>query len=101
MIVATIRALKMHGGGPTVVPGKPLDKAYTESHPDLVEKGMSNLLAHIETVKKSKIHPVVCINHFYTDSDDEVNVVKKAVKKVTKPKKGKAVKKTNKTGNKK
>ncbi len=78
VIVATIRALKMHGGGPTVIPGKALDKAYTESHPDLVEKGMENLLAHIETVKKSKINPVVCINHFYTDSDDEVAVVRKA-----------------------
>jgi formate--tetrahydrofolate ligase len=81
VIVATIRALKMHGGGPTVIPGKPLDPAYTESHPELVEKGVENLLAHIETVKKSKINPVVCINHFYTDSDDEVEVVRKACEK--------------------
>ena len=76
VIVATVRALKMHGGGPTVVPGKPLDKAYTEENTALVEKGVENLLAHIETVKKSGIAPVVCINHFYTDTEDEVKVIK-------------------------
>lgn len=78
VIVATIRALKMHGGGPAVRPGKPLDAAYTESHPDLVEAGIENLVAHIETVRKSGVNPVVCLNHFYTDSDDEVEVVRKA-----------------------
>ena len=62
VIVATIRALKMHGGGPKVVPGKPLDKVYTEPCPKLVEKGIDNLIAHIETVKRSKITPVgMCI----------------------------------------
>ena len=70
VIVATIRALKMHGGGPKVVPGNPLDKAYTKRTSGLVEKGCENLLAHIETVKKSGISPVVCINHFYTDTDE-------------------------------
>jgi len=79
VIVATIRALKMHGGGPKVAPGKPIDKVYTESNVALVEQGMDNLLAHIETVKKSGISPVVCINHFYTDSDEEVEAVRKAV----------------------
>jgi len=79
VIVATIRALKMHGGGPKVAPGKPIDKVYTESNVPLVEQGMDNLLAHIETVKKSGISPVVCINHFYTDSDEEVEAVRKAV----------------------
>jgi len=78
VIVATIRALKMHGGGPTVVPGKPLDKAYIEENIPLVEKGVQNLLAHIETVKKSGISPVVCINHFCTDTDAEVDAVRKA-----------------------
>ena len=82
VIVSTIRALKMHGGGPKVVPGRPLDKAYTESNPGLVEKGVENLLAHIETVKKSKISPVVCINHFYADKDEEVAVVRKAAESV-------------------
>jgi len=78
VIVATIRALKMHGGGPMVAPGKPLDSAYTESHPEMVEKGVENLVAHIETVRKSGVNPVVCLNHFYTDSDDEVAVVRQA-----------------------
>ncbi len=79
VIVATVRALKMHGGGPTVVPGKPLDKAYTEENLDLLDKGVENLLAHVETVKKSGISPVVCINHFYTDTDNEVKLIKDRV----------------------
>ncbi|MCL2615644.1 MAG: formate--tetrahydrofolate ligase [Dehalococcoidia bacterium] len=78
VIVATVRALKMHGGGPTVTPGKPLDEAYTTPNPALVEKGAENLLAHLETVKKSGIQPVVCINHFHTDSKDEINVIRRA-----------------------
>lgn len=78
VIVATVRALKMHGGGPRVIPGRPLDKAYVESNPKLVEKGLDNLMAHIETVQKSGVEPLVCINHFYTDSDDEVNVIRRA-----------------------
>jgi formyltetrahydrofolate synthetase len=79
VIVATVRALKMHGGGPIVKPGKKLDPVYTSSNPELVEKGLDNLMAHIETVKKSGVIPVVCINHFYTDSDEEVAVIRKAV----------------------
>ncbi len=77
VLVCTIRALKMHGGGPSVVPGKPLDKAYTEQNLGLVERGAENLIAHLETVKKSGISPVVCINHFYTDTDEEVAVVRR------------------------
>ncbi|NLL82886.1 MAG: formate--tetrahydrofolate ligase [Lentisphaerae bacterium] len=77
VIVATIRALKMHGGGPRVVPGAPLDSAYTASHPELVERGMENLIAHIEIVRKCGIAPVVCINHFHTDSVDEVAAVRR------------------------
>ncbi len=78
VIVATVRALKMHGGGPRVVPGKALDKAYTEKNTALVEQGVANLVAHIETVKKSGIPPVVCINHFYTDDAEEVAVIRRA-----------------------
>ena len=77
VITATIRALKMHGGGPKVVPGHPLPDEYTKENIELVEKGIENLLHHINTVKKSGIKPVVCINKFYTDTDDEVKVVKK------------------------
>lgn len=78
VIVATVRALKMHGGGPKVIPGKPLDSVYTEPNPELLERGLSNLLAHINTVKAAGINPVVCINHFHTDSDEEINLVKRA-----------------------
>jgi len=82
VIVATIRALKMHGGGPTVKPGKPLDKAYTEENLGLLEKGVENLLAHIETVKKSGIPAVVCINSFYLDTENEIALVKKAAEAI-------------------
>ncbi len=77
VIVATVRALKMHGGGPKVVPGKPLDASYTDENVGLVEKGCANLVAHIETVKKSGINPVVCINSFHTDTKNEIAVVRR------------------------
>ena len=78
VLVCTVRALKMHGGGPRVVPGKPLDSAYTEKNIKLVEKGLDNLMAHLEAVKKSGISPVVCINHFATDDEEELTVIKRA-----------------------
>jgi len=78
VIVATVRALKMHGGGPGVVPGKPLDAVYTAENVELVAKGCDNLIVHIETVKKSGTNPVVCINNFHTDTKDEIAIVKRA-----------------------
>ncbi|MFC2026873.1 formate--tetrahydrofolate ligase [Chloroflexota bacterium] len=77
VIVTTVRALKMHGGGPKVVPGKPLDASYTEENVGLVEKGCTNLVAHIETVKKSGIKPVVCVNSFHTDTKNEIAAVRR------------------------
>ena len=77
VVVATIRALKMHGGGPTVKPGVPLPEEYRKENLGLVEKGCENLIAHIQTVKKSGVRPVVCINSFYTDTKAEIQVVKK------------------------
>jgi formate--tetrahydrofolate ligase len=77
VIVATIRALKMHGGGPQVKPGIPLSREYTSENLSLVEKGCENLIAHIETVRKSGVQPVVCINHFQTDTKEETSLVKK------------------------
>lgn len=77
VLVATIRALKMHGGGPRVVAGRPLDKAYTEENLPLLEKGIENLAAHIENVKKFGIPAVVAVNRFPTDTDSEVAMVKK------------------------
>ncbi|MGI6236769.1 MAG: formate--tetrahydrofolate ligase [Candidatus Excrementavichristensenella sp.] len=77
VLVASIRALKMHGGGPKVVAGRPLPEAYTEENLELLEKGCANLFHHVETIKKSGITPVVCINKFYTDTDAEVALVRK------------------------
>ena len=81
VVVATIRALKMHGGGPKVRPGVALDEAYTKENLALVEAGCQNLVAHIETVKKSGVTPVVCINHFYTDTEAEISLVKSIAEK--------------------
>jgi formate--tetrahydrofolate ligase len=78
VLVCTVRALKMHGGGPRVVPGKALDPAYTKKNTQLVEKGLETLMAHLEAVKKSGISPVVCINHFATDDEEELEIIKKA-----------------------
>lgn len=77
VIVATIRALKCHGGAPIPVPGHPLDPSYTKENVGWVEKGGANLIHHINTVKKAGINPVVCINAFYTDTDAEIKVVRK------------------------
>lgn len=77
VIVATVRALKMHGGGPKVSPGRPLPVEYTEENLELVEKGCENLFHHVNTVLKSGIVPVVCINQFYTDTDNEIALIKR------------------------
>jgi formyltetrahydrofolate synthetase len=79
VLTATIRALKMHGGGPKVIPGHPLQDEYTKENLGLLEKGMDNLLHHLSTVQKSGIKPVVCINAFHTDTKDEIKMVRKAV----------------------
>lgn len=77
VIVATIRALKMHGGGPVVKPGAPLSEEYSKENLELVEEGCENLIACIEIVKKSGVTPVVCVNSFYTDTPAEIELVKK------------------------
>ena len=79
VITATIRALKMHGGGPRVAPGLPLPAEYTKENLPLLEKGMANLIHHINTVKLSGMKPVVCINSFHTDTKDEIAMVRKFV----------------------
>ncbi|KJS03819.1 MAG: formate--tetrahydrofolate ligase [Peptococcaceae bacterium BRH_c4a] len=78
VITATIRALKMHGGGPKVVAGRPLPEEYTREDVGLVEKGCANLVHHINTVRKAGINPVVCINAFHTDTRDEIAAVRRA-----------------------
>jgi formate--tetrahydrofolate ligase len=80
VLVATIRALKMHGGGPPVIPGKPLADTYTQKNISLLEQGLDNLRAHIEIIKQCGASPVVCINHFSTDHDEEISYVKNEIK---------------------
>jgi len=77
VIVATIRALKCHGGAPIPVPGKPMPDEYKGENVAWVEKGCDNLVHHIKTVKKAGINPVVCINAFYTDTDNEIKAVRR------------------------
>jgi formyltetrahydrofolate synthetase len=77
VLVSTVRALKMHGGGPKVVAGKPLDRAYTEENLDLLEKGLPNLLQHIENALKFGVPVVVAINRFKDDTDAEVALIRK------------------------
>jgi formate--tetrahydrofolate ligase len=79
ILTATIRALKMHGGGPKVVPGLPLPDAYTKENLGLLEKGLPNLLHHLNIIRRSGINPVVCINRFHTDTAEEVALIRKAV----------------------
>lgn len=77
VIVATIRALKCHGGAPIPVPGRPIPEEYKTENVGWVEKGTENLLHCINIVKKAGIPPVVCINAFYTDTDNEIKAVKR------------------------
>ena len=76
VIVATVRALKMHGGGPNVVAGTPLDPAYKEEHLDFLEKGIPNLAHHIKNLKKFGVSVVVAINRFATDTEKELELMK-------------------------
>jgi len=78
VLTTTIRALKMHGGGPKVVAGLPLSDSYTKEDLGLLEKGLPNMLHHINTIKTSGISPVVCINGFHTDTKEEIAMVRKA-----------------------
>ena len=78
VIVATVRALKMHGGGPAVVAGKPLDAKYTDENLDLLAKGLPNLLHHIRSARKFGIPVVVAINSMATDTEAELQLIKKA-----------------------
>jgi len=78
VLTTTIRALKMHGGGPKVVAGLPLPDAYTKEDLGLLEKGLPNMLHHINTIRTSGINPVVCINAFHTDTKEEIAMVRKA-----------------------
>ncbi|MEW6161929.1 MAG: formate--tetrahydrofolate ligase [Nitrospirota bacterium] len=80
VITATIRALKHHGvnaGAPPVVPGRPIPREYFEENLKWLEDGMVNVIHHINTVRKAGISPVVCINRFHTDTDEEVKLTRR------------------------
>ena len=76
VLVATVRALKMHGGGPKVSPGAPLDRAYTEENLELLEAGLGNLGVHIRNANRFGIPVVVCVNGFEADTDAEMEMVR-------------------------
>jgi methylenetetrahydrofolate dehydrogenase (NADP+)/methenyltetrahydrofolate cyclohydrolase/formyltetrahydrofolate synthetase len=78
VMVATVRALKMHGGGPRVVAGRPLDPAYTDENLELLRAGLGNLQHHIRNAKKFGISVVIAVNSFATDTPAEVELVRKA-----------------------
>ncbi len=78
VLVCSVRALKMHGGGPEVIPGRPLNPAYTEENVELLEKGLPNLTQHIENARKFGVPVVVAINRFKDDTDREIAVIREA-----------------------
>ncbi len=78
VLVATVRALKMHGGGPKVVAGKPLAPEYTDENLELLQKGLPNMVRHIENALKFGVNVVVAVNSFATDTPAEVELVREA-----------------------
>src|SRR5271157_504586 len=77
VLTTTIRALKMHGGGPRVAPGLPLPEEYKKENLGLLEKGAANMVHHIKTIKQSGMKPVVCIYWFHTDTKDEIALLRR------------------------
>jgi methylenetetrahydrofolate dehydrogenase (NADP+)/methenyltetrahydrofolate cyclohydrolase/formyltetrahydrofolate synthetase len=76
VVVATVRALKVHGGGPHIAPGAPLDPVYKQENVDILRAGCVNLKKHIENAKSFGVPVVVAINKFATDTDAEIAVVR-------------------------
>ncbi|MCL6430685.1 MAG: formate--tetrahydrofolate ligase, partial [Anaerolineae bacterium] len=81
VIVASVRALKMHGGGPRVVPGRPLDPAYQQEDLQLLEKGLPNLIQHVENARLFGVPVVVAVNKFTTDTPGEIEMIREAAVK--------------------
>jgi methylenetetrahydrofolate dehydrogenase (NADP+)/methenyltetrahydrofolate cyclohydrolase/formyltetrahydrofolate synthetase len=76
VIVATTRALKMHGGGPDVTPGKPLADTYTKEDLVTLREGCKNLVKHIENAKKFGLKVIVAVNQFSSDTPAELELVR-------------------------
>lgn len=77
VLVVTVRALKMHGGGPKVTAGAPLAPEYIDENLELLDKGAGNMLAHASIAQKFGIPVVVAVNRFPTDTDAELELVRK------------------------
>ncbi|MBK9005689.1 MAG: Formate--tetrahydrofolate ligase [Anaerolineales bacterium] len=82
VMVTTVRALKMHGGGPKVVAGKPLPTEYTDENLELLRAGLPNLERHIENARKFGVNVVVAVNSFATDTKNEVELIRDAALKM-------------------
>ena len=82
VMVATVRALKMHGGGPKVVAGKPLASEYTDENLELLRAGLPNLERHVQNALKYGVNVVVAVNSFATDTPAEVELVREAALKM-------------------
>ncbi len=76
VLVATVRALKMHGGGPNIASGGPLAREYREEHLELLEKGIENLKAHIDIARRFGVPVVVAVNAFSTDTQAEWDLIR-------------------------
>jgi len=81
VLVATVRALKMHGGGPKVVAGRPLAAEYTDENLDLLGKGLPNMERHIRNALKFGVNVVVAVNSFASDTPAEVELIRSAALK--------------------
>lgn len=80
VLVATVRALKMHGGGPKMTPGMPLHTDYTAENLSLLTAGLSNLQAHIKNARHFGLPVVVAVNRFHTDTDAEVALIREVAR---------------------
>ena len=76
VLVATVRSLKMHGGGPEVIAGKPLSEVYSSENLDLLEKGCCNMMKHVSNAAKFGVPVIVAVNRFSSDTEAEVELVK-------------------------
>lgn len=75
VVVATVRALKVHGGGPDISAGAPLPEVYRTENTEILRKGCINLRKHIENARQYGIPVVVAINRMETDTDTEIEII--------------------------
>ncbi|QSL65870.1 hypothetical protein MERGE_000149 [Pneumocystis wakefieldiae] len=76
VLVTTVRALKLHGGGPEIIPGKPLNNVYITENLELVRKGCCNMIRHILNTKKYGLPVIVAINKFHMDTPSEISIIR-------------------------